>query len=214
MLARNQPPVVRVYGYGWRFDPKRWWTVNVYVAVKWTWIAFAVFWLLAAFVQKRSIRRQSASSRLFQVAIMVVALAPLFLASRRTHLLSRHLFPTPPWVQSIGVLTMLAGLGFAVWARLALGGNWSGTVTVKENHTLITRGPYRWVRHPIYTGILLTLVGNAVIGGRVVYVLALGAVTLGFWLKLRIEEKFMLETFGEQYRDYRGRVKALVPYVM
>lgn len=188
--------------------------MNPYAAVKWIWIAFGVFWLLAAFVQKRSVRRQSSSSRLLQVSIIVLAVTPFFIAGREFHLLYRHMFPTPFAVQAVGLLLMLLGWFFAVWARVALGGNWSGTVTVKENHVLVTHGPYRWVRHPIYSGVLLLLLGTAVVVGTAVTIMEVAAVTLALSLKMRTEEKFMQETFGEQYRDYCQRVKALIPYVV
>lgn len=187
---------------------------NSYHAVKWIWIVFGSFWLLAAFAQKRNVRRQSVGSRLFQVSIILVALSPFFVVDRRYDILRRHLFANPLGVQYIGILLMLIGCGFAIWARFTLGRNWSGMVTVKEDHALITRGPYASVRHPIYTGILLALLGTAVVGGTLLGTLEVAAVTLGFWLKLRTEEKFMLETFGEQYAAYRQRVKALVPYVI
>ena len=87
-------------------------------------------------------------------------------------------------------------------------------VTVKEDHALITRGPYAWVRHPIYSGVLLALLGTAMVGGTVIGTLEVAAVALAFWLKLRTEEKFMLETFGEQYTAYRQHVKALIPHVI
>ena len=117
-------------------------------------------------------------------------------------------------LQYVGVLLLLLGLGFAVWARIVLGRNWSGIVTVKEDHTLITRGPYAWVRHPIYTGILLALLGTAVTLGTVLNFVEVPVVAFAFWLKLRTEERFMLETFGEQYTVYRHHVKALIPYVI
>ena len=108
----------------------------------------------------------------------------------------------------------MLGFGFAVWARIVLGRNWSGIVTVKEDHTLITRGPYEWVRHPIYTGILLALLGTAVTLGTVLNLVEVPVVALAFWLKMRPEERFMLETFGEQYAVYRRQVKALIPGVI
>ena len=188
--------------------------MNPYVAVKWIWIVFGVFWLLAAFAQKRTVRRQSSSSRLFQVAIILLAVLPFHAFGGRLEILRQHFLPNAPGIRIVGALLVLAGCGFAVWARFILGTNWSGTVTVKENHVLITRGPYAWVRHPIYTGVLLALLGNAVVGGKIAYLLAVGAVMLAFWLKLRIEEKFMLETFGQQYATYKQHVKALVPYVI
>ncbi len=188
--------------------------MNPYAVVKWIWIALGIFWLLAAFVQKRSVRRQSTGSRLLQVSIIVVALAPLFIAGRKFHLLHRHIFPTPFAVQAIGLLLMLIGGCFAVWARIVLGRNWSGRVTVKESHVLITHGPYQWVRHPIYSGVLLLLLGTTMVVGTAVMILEIAAVALALWLKLRTEESFMQETFGEQYSEYRQRVKALIPHVI
>jgi protein-S-isoprenylcysteine O-methyltransferase Ste14 len=188
--------------------------MNPDVAVKWIWIVFGVFWLLAAFAQKRSVRRQSMRSRLLQVAIVLLALTPFYLGGSRFGILYRRFLPSTPGIQDFGLLLMAVGLGFAVWARVTLGRNWSGTVTVKENHVLMTRGPYAWVRHPIYTGFLLSLLGTALVGGIFANLLAVAVVALALWLKLRTEENFMVETFGEQYITYRKRVKALVPYVI
>lgn len=185
-----------------------------YAAVKWLWIVFCSFWVLAAFVQKPNVRRQSSGSRLIQVSIILLVLAPFFVEGRRSGLIYRHLYPNELVVQYFGVLLMLLGFGFAVWARFVLGRNWSGMVTVKEDHTLITRGPYGWVRHPIYTGILLALLGTAFTLGTILNLVEVPAVGFALWLKLRTEEKFMLETFGEQYTAYGRRVKALIPHVI
>ena len=185
-----------------------------YVAVKWIWIVFIVFWVLAAFVQKRNARRQTLGSRLMQTSIILVVLMPFFIEGRRVGLLYRHLYPNILAVQYFGVVLLLVGVAFAVWARFVLGRNWSGIVTVKEDHTLITRGPYAWVRHPIYTGILLALLGTAITLGTILNMVEVPAVALAFWLKLRTEEKFMVETFGEHYTTYRQQVKALIPHLI
>ena len=185
-----------------------------HVAVKWIWIVFVVFWLLAAFVQKRNVRRQPVGSRLIQVSIIALVLSPFFFESRRVGFLYRHLYPNLLVVQYFGLLLLLLGFGFAVWARIVLGRNWSGIVTVKENHTLITRGPYAWVRHPIYTGILLALLGTGITLGTFLNLLEVPVVAFALWLKLRTEEKFMFETFGEQYTVYCRQVKALIPHVI
>ncbi len=185
-----------------------------YVAVKWIWIVFIVFWVLAAFVQKRNARRQTLGSRLMQTSIILLVLMPFFIEGRRVGLLYRHLYPNILAVQYFGVVLLLVGVAFAVWARFVLGRNWSGIVTVKEDHTLITRGPYAWVRHPIYTGILLALLGTAITLGTILNMVEVPAVALALWLKLRTEEKFMVETFGEQYTTYRQQVKALIPHLI
>ena len=108
---------------------------------------------------------------------------------------------------------VLFGIAFSIWARLQLGGNWSGAVTIKEGHTLVCRGPYTIVRHPIYSGLLLALLGVALIVGEVRCLLGVGVLFLSFWLKSRMEERFMLEQFDGDYRHYQQKVKALIPYV-
>lgn len=185
-----------------------------YAAVKWLWIVFCSFWLLAAFFQKRDARRQSSGSRLMQMSVILLVLAPFLFEGRRVGLIYRHLYPHSLGVQYFGVVLMVLGFGFAVWARFVLGRNWSGMVTVKEDHTLITGGPYAWVRHPIYTGVLLALLGTAFALGTILNLVEVPVVAFALWLKLRTEEKFMLETFGEQYTAYGRRVKALIPHVI
>lgn len=182
--------------------------------VKWTWIAIGIFWVLAAFTQKRTVRRQSAGSRLLQMGIVLLAVFPFFSRDPRLLPLQRHFLAVTEATQLCGLLLLWAGCAFAVWARLVLGGNWSGQVTVKENHELTTRGPYALVRHPIYSGLLLALAGTAVAEARAVYLILLPLVLLALWLKAGTEETFMLETFGEPYAAYRKRVKALIPFVL
>ena len=103
-----------------------------------------------------------------------------------------------------------AGLGFAMWARVHLGRNWSGIVTVKEDHALVRTGPYRAVRHPIYTGLLLALIGTAMAIGQWRGVLAVIFMLIGFLWKIHVEEKRMCENFPE-YGDYRRETAALIP---
>ena len=101
----------------------------------------------------------------------------------------------------------------ALWARATLGTNWSGTVTFKQDHDLITSGPYAFVRHPIYTGMLLMLLGTAIINGHAIGFGVLAFVTLSLWLKAREEEKMMIKHFPDAYPAYKARVRALVPFL-
>jgi Putative protein-S-isoprenylcysteine methyltransferase len=101
---------------------------------------------------------------------------------------------------------------FTVWARVRLGGNWSGIVTIKHDHELIASGPYAIVRHPIYTGLLVAFIGSAMVLGEWRGVLAVLVAWWALWRKLRLEERWMAERFGQQYEAYCRRVPALVPF--
>ena len=105
------------------------------------------------------------------------------------------------------------GLGISIWARRVLGRNWSGIVTVKQDHELIRTGPYRYVRHPIYTGLLLAILGTALIFGEWRGLIAFVIFTAAIMLKVRTEERFMDESFPEQYARYRAEVPALLPFL-
>jgi protein-S-isoprenylcysteine O-methyltransferase Ste14 len=114
-----------------------------------------------------------------------------------------------PW---LGTLLVAAGLGLASWARVHLGRNWSGTVTLKEGHTLVVSGPYGVVRHPIYTGLLFAFLGTALAIGEWRGLAAFALALFAFLYKSRAEEARMRETFP-QYADYRRRTKALLPFI-
>ena len=99
-------------------------------------------------------------------------------------------------------------------ARALLGRNWSGTVTLKENHELIVRGPYRLVRHPIYAGLMAMMIATALQQGHVAGLLGVVLVFVSFWIKSSYEEEVMLKQFPEQYADYRQRVKRIIPFLL
>ena len=113
---------------------------------------------------------------------------------------------------NVGVVIL--GLGFTICARIALGGNWSATVTVKHGHEIVRSGPYRWLRHPIYTGLLLAFVGCAVALGEWRGIVAVAIVWAALWRKLRLEERWLTEEFGARYSDYRRETWALIPFVL
>jgi protein-S-isoprenylcysteine O-methyltransferase Ste14 len=125
--------------------------------------------------------------------------------------LERHPLPRAPWMAYAGAVLVAGGLAFAVRARLVLAGNWSGTVTLKHGHELIRTGPYRLVRHPIYTGLLAAMLGTAIAIDRVRGLLAMALITVAFLVKIRTEEAFMRAAFGAAYDRYRNEVPALVP---
>jgi protein-S-isoprenylcysteine O-methyltransferase Ste14 len=107
-----------------------------------------------------------------------------------------------------------AGVALAIWARTILGRNWSATVTVKQDHTLVRSGPYSAVRHPIYSGLLLASLGTALAIGELHSLLAVGIGLVGFRIKSKLEEQFMMEQFGREYEEYRQHSWALLPFVL
>jgi protein-S-isoprenylcysteine O-methyltransferase Ste14 len=125
--------------------------------------------------------------------------------------LLRQILPNWPWLDAAGVVVTAAGLGFAIWARAYLGSNWSASVTVKAGHELIQAGPYRWVRHPIYTGMILAALGTALELREVRGLIAVPLIYLGFRIKSGIEERMMRQTFGAEYDAYSHRTGQIAP---
>ncbi len=128
--------------------------------------------------------------------------------------LNARFVPLAAWPGVVGLALVVLGLGFATWARVDLGRNWSAAVTLKRDHELVRSGPYRWVRNPIYTGILIALAGSALARGRWSGVLAVAIAFGSFWYKARLEERVMHDAFGAEYDAYRREVKSLIPFVL
>jgi protein-S-isoprenylcysteine O-methyltransferase Ste14 len=177
----------------------------------WLWIAFCVVWLIWAIKTKPVQQRESVSSRLSYTVLVVVGFYVVFSVGAVQPWMRFHLFPASRAVEILGVVLTAAGIGFAFWARIYLGGNWSGTVTVKVGHELVRTGPYRWVRHPIYTGLILALLGTALERRQVRGLIAVVLVYAGFKMKSKIEEQAMTNTFGAEYVDYSRSTGAIVP---
>jgi protein-S-isoprenylcysteine O-methyltransferase Ste14 len=175
------------------------------------WVMWGLYWVISAGSTKRSVRRESLVSRVshvlpLTVGVLLVALPRLPFAPFATRIL-----PATRATYWVGVALVFLGLAFAVWARRHLGSNWSGTVTVKENHALIRTGPYAWVRHPIYTGLLTAILGSAIARGELRGVWSIALCTMAFLIKLRTEERWMREVFGREYERYSVEVPALIP---
>ncbi|MEI9932166.1 MAG: isoprenylcysteine carboxylmethyltransferase family protein [Rhizomicrobium sp.] len=111
---------------------------------------------------------------------------------------------------AIGLIVL--GFAFSWWARVWLGTLWSGQVTVKADHRVVDTGPYGIVRHPIYTGILLAVYATMALKGTILGIAAAVLITLGLWMKARLEEGFLREELGSGYDDYRSRVPMLMPF--
>jgi protein-S-isoprenylcysteine O-methyltransferase Ste14 len=177
------------------------------------WLVLALVWIMNALRTKRTVRSQSSAAQLIYTAILVVGVCLIFVKQTAIPWLDRQLFAVTVPIVLAGLLVVTIGVAFSICGRLILGSNWSNRVTVKENHTLVRTGPYRIVRHPIYSGILLGMLGSAIQRGGIRCFVGVLICGLSFWLKTRAEERFMGQSFGEEYLQYRQTVKALVPFI-
>jgi protein-S-isoprenylcysteine O-methyltransferase Ste14 len=178
------------------------------------WILFGLYWLVSAFKRKKTKRRESWGQRLVYVLPLVVASRFLFRPEGHHGWLGARFVPASPITEWTGVLLTGAGVAIAIWARWHLGANWSGVVTLKEGHELIRTGPYRTIRHPIYTGILLALFGTAVTAGEVRGLLAVAIAWVSFYWKARREEAFLTQEFGEKFGTHVKQTGMFLPKIV
>jgi protein-S-isoprenylcysteine O-methyltransferase Ste14 len=171
-----------------------------------TWIAFWVYWLVSALSAKEGGgggRRMSPLRGVTALAVIV-----LFAAFRR-----RSLAVHDTALEVVGAVILAVGIALAVWARVHLGRNWGMPMSQKVEPELITSGPYRFVRHPIYTGLLVAVLGTALVTSLLglVVVAILGAY---FWYSATVEERNLIGTFPAAYPAYKAGTKMLIPFVL
>jgi protein-S-isoprenylcysteine O-methyltransferase Ste14 len=175
------------------------------------WLAWAVSWMAAAFWSDRAAKRPGfGTEALYRGVVLVGGLLLGGVGAPRGFLRLWTVSGPVGWA-----LAAAAGLGFLFcwWARIHLGRLWSGWVTKKADHRIVHTGPYRIVRHPIYTGMLTAVFATAVDKGTAGALAGAAAMTAGFWIKARLEEKFLSEELGaEAYSGYRSRVPMLLPF--
>lgn len=178
------------------------------------WGALILVWIAGLPFSKRTARRASYASRLIMFGPVLAGYLLVTFHVIPRHWLGLRLWPNTEAVQAAGLVLTALGCGFAIWARLTLGTNWSGIPKVKQEHELIIKGPYALVRHPIYTGILLALAGTGLAADRSAYLFFWILVAIAFALKMRQEERLMYETFPAAYPEYKQHVKALIPGIL
>ena len=178
------------------------------------WGIFFLVWVLAAFFTKRTVYRESGAERLRYLIPILIGWYLLFRSYRLPYPLNVPIIPQTDAFLVVSSILCVGGLGICLWARTVLGRNWSGTVTLKEDHQLVVSGPYRFARHPIYTGLLAMLLATWMqqghIGGIIGFVLAF----ISLWIKSSNEEGVMHKQFPDQYAAYRQRVKRIIPFLL
>ena len=189
-------------------------TFDVNSAIGWPWAAVALVWLAGVVSTKRTVRSQSSGSRLFQLLVFMLGFGLMIRRWLPYGWLNVRFASDRHGIGLAGLALTIIGCAFAIWARITLGGNWSGRATVKAEHELITTGPYAVARHPIYTGLLLALAGTALAGGEWRHVIGFIVVLFGMLAKMSQEERLMVQAFPAAYPRYRQRAKALIPGVL
>lgn len=171
------------------------------------WILFSLYWEVAAKEAAEAKSSEPSGSRAFHVLLANVGVL-LVIAPIRG--LGRWL--PASWISmAAGLAVEMLGLFLAVWARRALGRNWSGEISIKVDHQLIRSGPYQGLRHPIYTGLLAMYVGGALITGEGLAIVGVAIAIYAYWRKIRLEEANLRVAFGAEYDAYRGDTWALIP---
>ena len=171
------------------------------------WAAFWLYWIVAAFSMKRGRISWGREARI-RAVIVVVAILLIRLGAFRGHGVN-----TDPWRAGIGLVLFALGLGFAVWARVNIGRNWGTPMMQKDDPELVTSGPYRLVRHPIYSGILVAGIGTAVaLSWFWLIALALGGIY--FIYSATVEERYLIDRFPDSYPAYKRTTKMLVPFIL
>lgn len=190
-----------------------------FIATCLVWAAWAISWTIAAGWSKRTAATAPRGDQIAYRSVINVGFIVLLIFWP----LMRRLDPRLPgqpvlWPVSEAaawalVAVTIAGFGFCWWARIALGANWSSDVTRKDDHQIIEAGPYRLTRHPIYTGLLLATYALAIEIARPSAVAGAVLVTVGYWMKAKLEERFLVEELGrDAYAAYRGRTPMLIPF--
>lgn len=177
------------------------------------WESFVLVWVVSAFSVKPTIERQFWTGRLATFAFLTLTFM-LLLGKISWWGINTRIWPMGRALRILGCIITFGGLAVSIWSRLSLGANWSSTVTYREGHELVVRGPYRFVRHPMYTGLLLMISGTVINLGNISGLAALIVCVLGTWWKLRQEETLLKKHFPDTYPDYKSRTKALIPFVV
>jgi protein-S-isoprenylcysteine O-methyltransferase Ste14 len=185
-------------------------------ASSWLWLFFIVLWWVWGAITSRQrtvvVQGQRGVSLIWWAGLIAV----LYLNATGIchHFLALHLWPGSLSVMEAGLVLEVSGMCLAIWARWRLGALWSSNVAVREDHHVVDAGPYRLVRHPIYSGILLGMVGTLILYGVLLWLVILaGYAAYAGWKALN-EERLLTRELGDEYVRYRSRTRMLIPWLL
>ncbi|HUI87984.1 MAG TPA: isoprenylcysteine carboxylmethyltransferase family protein [Anaerolineales bacterium] len=185
-------------------------TDNVYLYLTLVlWALLTIYWMITAKTNSQT----SFSSELVPLAKLIGSALIVYVPLLMGGIMAEALYQRSLGAEVVGTLICAAGVGLAIWARNALGKNWSGNVMIQKEHHLIEEGPYHWVRHPIYLGGLLAMLGSSLVIGQVFGFAFCIFCAFGFWMKSRQEEILLAKKFPNEFPPYKQHVKMLLPYI-
>jgi protein-S-isoprenylcysteine O-methyltransferase Ste14 len=177
-------------------------------------VTFSIYWTAAATAAAAKKAESRGSRRVHEILVnggyLLILLPELF---KSWAPLQSRFIPDLLVVSLLGLAVQGLGFLLAIWARRSLGQNWSGRIEIKVDHQLVRSGPYRLLRHPIYTAVLMMSVGMTVVIGKVVSLIGLGVIVIAYVRKIRLEEANLREAFGAEYDEYRRQTWGWVPGV-
>ena len=175
------------------------------------WLVFVGYWAVGALKTRRTERTESFASRYGILFLEIVGFALVFMDETGIGVLGGKVLPRGYALGVTGVALTWTGIALALWARWHLGQYWSARITIKEDHKLIRTGPYARLRHPIYTGLDLAVIGSALAIDRWRCVLGVCLIMIGYWVKARKEERMLSAQFGEAFAEHSRHTGFLLP---
>lgn len=175
-----------------------------------SWLMLMLYWFFAGMHTKITVKKETGANRILYLVLMVAAFALVYESRLKTGLLGEKFMRPNVYTEWVGLVIHLSAISLAIAGRWKLGGNWSGRVTVKQDHELIQSGPYAFTRHPIYTGIFFGLVGGVIVQGEVRGLIALVLLFVALHVKMVKEEELMKYLFPT-YMDYAKKTKKIIP---
>ena len=175
------------------------------------WAVFFAYWIWAARRRNKARRREPAGERILHILWLGFGFYLLYADEPWLGRLNNAFVRDKFWVAALGALLTVAGIAFAIWARAHLGRYWSAEVTIRAEHKLIRTGPYKYVRHPIYTGLLLAILGSAVAIGKYRGLVAFAIFALGWSQKAQKEQSYLAQEFGPAFEEHKRKTGFFLP---